>query len=319
MSEPVSLLFAPMEGITFAQFRALHRELFPGAAEYYTPFIAPDSKGSFRQKYLKELTGDRSVSTVPQLLVNNADAFNATALKFRALGFEEINLNVGCPSGTVYAKHKGAGMLLDLVSLDRTLCGIYGQAEQHGYRVSIKTRMGVHSTSEFPEILEIYNRYPVSRLIIHARCRDAFYEGETDLSGFVSAVNRCRCPIVYNGNIFTVSDYAGLLARVPKLRSVMLGRGAVTNPAVFRELRGGSPLSPGELHGFHDRLTEAWLASGLDPKFTVERMKTLWAYWQTHFPESKKELRAIWKAKDLSAYRAAVSAVFQTAANKRGF
>ena len=306
----MQLLFAPMEGITFAQFRALHHGMFPGADEYYTPFIAPDSKGSFRPKYLKELTADSETPTVPQLLVNNADAFCLTAAKLHDLGFGEINLNIGCPSATVFSKYKGAGMLRDPESLSRTLDGIYEQAERRGYRVSIKTRMGVHSTAEFPDILAVYNRYPVSRLIIHARCRDAFYQGETDIAGFLAASRACRCPVVYNGNIMNTSDYQELLTQAPGQDSVMIGRGAVSNPAIFRELQGGEPLRREELRAFHDRLVETWLSGGLDPRFTVERMKTLWVYWQTHFPDQKRQMKAILKAKELPAYRSAVSAVF---------
>ncbi len=312
MKDHIRLLYAPMEGITYSRFRALHYEMFPGADEYFTPFIAPDSKGGFRPKYLKELTADSEVPTVPQLLVNNAEAFNLTALRFHELGFGEINLNSGCPSGTVFSKHKGAGMLADPETLDRTLDGIYSHAEQHGYHVSIKTRMGVHSTSEFPEILDIFNRYPVSRLIIHARCRDAFYQGETDLSGFTSAMESSRCPVVYNGNLFSSADVRALLEKMPAVRSVMLGRGAVANPAVFRELAGGNPLQPGELRIFHDRLMETWLSSGLDARFTAERMKTLWVYWQTWFPNAKKEYKTIMKSKDLPSYLSAVSTLFSS-------
>ncbi len=305
-----TLLFAPMEGITFAQFRALHHAMFPGADEYFTPFIAPDSKGSFRPKFLKELTSGSSVPTIPQLLVNNAEAFNLTAEKLQDLGFEEINLNAGCPSGTVFSKHKGAGMLRDLDSLNRTLDGIFVHAEQRGYRVSIKTRMGVHSTAEFPEILAVYNRYPLSRLIVHARCRDAFYQGEADWKGFLDAAGNCRFPLVYNGNIFSAADLQNLYAEQPGLVSCMIGRGAVTNPAIFRELRGGAPLQMEELKQFHDRLIETWLSAGLDPHYTAERMKTLWVYWQTWFPDAKKQMKAILKARDLSSYLNAVVAVF---------
>ena len=304
--------FAPMEGITFAGFRKLHHELFGGAAEYYTPFIAPDSNGSFKHRYLKELTDDAGVRTVPQLLVNRAEAFNATAEKLCDLGFREINLNAGCPSGTVFSKHKGAGMLSDLGSLDRTLDGIYAQAERQGYRVSIKTRMGVHSTGEFLAILEIYNRYPVAKLIVHARCRDAFYEGEPDVAGFAEAMKLCRCPLVYNGNICSVGDLERLLEKVPGVESVMLGRGAVTNPALFRELQGGEPLNMQERKAFHDCLAELWLQSGLEPRFAVERMKTLWAYWQAAFPDRKKELKTLFKARSLEDYRMAVRVLFET-------
>ena len=304
MKEHPRFLFAPMEGITYAAFRSLHHELFPGADEYFTPFIAPDREGSFKTKYLKELTA--GVPSVPQLLVNSADAFNATALKLFALGFREINLNTGCPSGTVYAKHKGAGMLRDLNTLDRILDAVFEQAERIGFRVSVKTRMGDHSTAEFPEILEVFNRYPLSRLIVHARCRDDWYQGTPDMQGFRDAAESCLCPIVYNGNIASSNDLDRLLS-AGSVDAVMIGRGAVRNPALFRELSGGSPLSADELQVFLDRLTAQWLADGLGPAFTLERMKALWFYMQDLFPDGKKQIKTLLKAKTLDEYRAAVS------------
>ena len=318
MKDAPRLLFAPLEGITYAAFRTLHHELFPGAGEYFTPFIAPDREGSFKKKYLKELTA--GVPSVPQLLVNSADAFNATALKLFDLGFREINLNTGCPSGTVYAKHKGAGMLRDLSTLDRVLDGIFEQAERLGLRISVKTRMGDHSTAEFPDILDVFNRYPLSRLIVHARCRDDFYRGLPDLQGFRDVAGSCRCPLVYNGNIASSGDLDRLLNTV-KVDAVMIGRGAVADPALFRMLSGGPALSAEELQVFLDRLTAHWLADGLGPAFTLERMKALWFYMQDLFPDGKKQIKTILKAKTLEEYRPAVSSLLRAsslaAANKR--
>ena len=300
----VSFLFAPMEGITYSAFRSFHHATFPGASEYFTPFIAPDSRGSFKKKYLKELT--EGVPSVPQLLVNSAEAFNLTALKLCDLGFREINLNAGCPSGTVYTKHKGAGMLRDPDSLCRLLDAVLEQAQQRGYRVSVKTRMGDHSTAEFPEILAVYNRFPLSRLIVHARCRDDFYQGTADVSGFREAMELSRIPLVYNGDIRSAKDLNRLM-KTAKPDAVMIGRGAVTNPALFRELTGGAGLTAEELRAFLDGLTEIWLESGLAPRFTLERMKTLWGYMKDLFPDEKKQIKAILKANSLEEYRARVT------------
>ncbi|MBQ9661573.1 MAG: tRNA-dihydrouridine synthase family protein [Oscillospiraceae bacterium] len=306
-------LFAPMEGVTLAGYRAIHHRMFPGAVEYYTPFIAPDSNGSFRPKYLRELTADcGTLTVVPQLLVNRADAFCATAEKLCELGFREINLNAGCPSGTVFSKHKGAGMLLDLASLDAVLDGIYSHAGRIGYRVSIKTRMGVRSTEEFPAILEVYRKYPVSRLIVHARCREDYYRGEPDRTGFAAAVRGCPFPVVYNGDVRSAEDLAWLGSAAPQVDSVMIGRAAVANPALFRYLQTGEQLRLEELTAFHDELTETWLASGLSPVFTVERMKTLWTFMQELFPEAKREVKAVLKAKTMPDYRIAVGALFRS-------
>ena len=302
-----------MEGITLFRYRMIHHRMFPGAAEYYTPFIAPDSKGSFRPKYLRELTSDcNSLRVIPQLLVNNAEAFCATAEKLRELGFGELNLNIGCPSGTVFSKHKGAGMLTDLASLDAVLDGIYSHAEQKGYRVSIKTRMGVHSTEEFPAILECYRKYPISKLIVHARCRDDFYRGEADLSGLASSIGECLFPVVYNGNIAAPEDLEKVSLAAPQIESVMIGRAAVSNPALFRWFKTGEQLRLEELKAFHDELVETWMEDGLSPAFTVERAKTLWTYMQELFPEAKREVKAVLKARNMPDYRIAAETLFRS-------
>ena len=308
----MEFLFAPMEGITFALYRQIHHRMFPGTEEYYTPFIAPDSEGSFKPKYLKELTADRDngFPVIPQILANNAEAFNITAGKLQALGFTEFNLNAGCPSGTVFAKHKGAGMLADLPSLDAFLDRIFSVSEQKGYRISVKTRMGVHSTQEFPAILAVYNRYPLSRLLIHARDRDGQYRSEPDLSGFSDALTKCRYPVTYNGNLFSKSDLGRLLSFAPETKSIMLGRGIIANPALARTLSDGEPLQCRELEQFHDALLEGYLQGGLSPVFTVERMKQLWFYMHCMFSDDKKEIKSLLKSKTLPDYRAAAKALF---------
>ncbi len=306
-------LYAPMEGITLSRFRQIHHEMFPGVKEYYTPFIAPDSNGGFKSKYLRELTEDvEQVRVIPQLLVNNADAFCLTAERLCALGFREINLNVGCPSGTVFSKHKGAGMLTDLTALNALLERICSHAERAGYQISVKTRMGVRSTEEFPAILKIYEKYPIKKLIVHARCRDDFYQGRADLKGFAEAASGCGLPLVYNGDIAAAGDLEALNAAAPQIASVMIGRAAVANPALFRVLKGGEQLKRGELREFHDRLTEAWMEGGLSPNFTVERMKTLWSYMQAMFPDNPREVKTILKSRSMESYRSAVSVLLST-------
>ena len=300
-----------MEGITLFRYRQIHHKMFGGVAAYYTPFIAPDSVGSFKARYLKELTADcGNLNVTPQLLVNNAEAFCLTAERLCELGFREINLNVGCPSGTVFSKHKGAGMLADLPRLNGILEQIYDHAEKSGYRVSIKTRMGVHSTDEFPAILEIFAKHPVSKLIVHARCRDAFYRGNCDMDGFADSVRDCRIPLAYNGNIVSTEDIKYLKTVTPQVDSVMIGRGAVANPAIFRFLQGGLQLSLEELKEFHNRLLETCLADGLSPVFAVERMKTLWSYMQALFPGNRREIKAIMKSRTMTDFRGAVGILF---------
>ena len=117
----MELSFAPMEGITYSAYRRVHAEMFPGADRYYAPFIAPDSTGRFKAGNLRDVLPENNagIKLVPQLLCNAAAPFLAVARELKDLGYEEVDLNVGCPSGTVVAKHKGAGMLGDPAAAGR--------------------------------------------------------------------------------------------------------------------------------------------------------------------------------------------------------
>ena len=310
----MEFLFAPMEGVTYALYRKLHQVFFPGAAAYYTPFIAPDSNGSFKAKYLSELTKDcdAGIPVIPQLLVNRASSFNATADALYDLGFREINLNTGCPSGTVFAKKKGSGMLTDLRMLDDCLEQIFDHAQQKGLHISVKTRMGVNTTEEFPQILEVYNHYPLSRLIVHARARNGMYKSEPDIAGFAALSGQSKAPLTYNGNLFSLQDYQRIRATVPAVTSYMAGRGVIANPALFRELSGGEKLSCCELMGFHDALLKAYLSDRLRSGYVVERMKQLWYYMIWMFRDCKKEQKKLLKSRTLPEYRSAASTLFQS-------
>lgn len=305
----MELSFAPMEGVTYSIYRRLHAELFPGADRCYAPFIAPDSTGKFKAGSLRDVLPENNagITLVPQLLCNAPAPFLAVARELEDLGYGEVNFNIGCPSGTVVAKHKGAGMLGDLRQLDDCLADIFSRCP---LKISVKTRLGLHSAEEFPAIVEIYRKYPLSRLIVHVRDRDGMYKSKPEIGAF-AAVLDCPFPVEYNGNVFTPADLSALRELYPDLNAVMLGRGAVTNPALFRQLRGGGVLTAGELREFHDRLVEEYLASGLAPNFTVSRMKELWFYQLCMFPGSERAGKAILKSRTLPDYRAAVSALFR--------
>ena len=305
------LSFAPMEGVTGASYRRIHSEIFPGADKYYAPFIAPDSQGNFRLKHLRDVLPDnnRGIALVPQILANSPEAFLSVAAQLKELGYEEVNLNAGCPSGTVVSKHKGAGMLSDLSSLDAFLSRVFEAAP---IKVSVKTRMGMNSTGEFPAILDVYNRYPLSELIIHARDRAGLYKSLPDREAFARVFANCPFPVCYNGNIFNAEHMASLTAQVPELSRVMLGRGAAANPALFRVLKGGPALQRDELREFHDRLLDDALSSGLSPHYAMARMKELWYYMIRMFPGSAKEYKALNKSRSLDDFRSAVSCIFSS-------
>lgn len=307
----MTVMFAPMEGITLSAFRKVHTALFPGTDAWMAPFIAPDGKGGFREKNLRELLPDNNtgIRLIPQLLVNRAEPFLITAARLREIGYDHVNLNTGCPSATVFSKHKGAGMLADPPALDRFLEEVFSGTDM---KISIKTRMGVNSTREFPALMEVFRKYPLRMLIVHARHREGFYASPPDREGFLAGMENAPFPVCYNGNIFSPADLEELRQLAPALEQVMVGRGAVADPSLIRQLKGGERLRPEELLRFHDLLLETLLENGLSPDHALSHMKELWYYMIHMFSRSMKLYKQLNKTRRLPEYRDAVKALFES-------
>jgi len=302
--------FAPLQGVTYSILRTNHARFFGGVDKYYAPFIAPDSTGNYKDGDMRDILPENNIGTVliPQILANNPHAFLSVASELKAMGYNEINLNVGCPSGTVVAKHKGSGMLSDLYSLDEFLDVIFSQCDM---KISVKTRMGIKSTDEFSEILSIYNKYPISQLIIHARSREGMYKSKPDELAYAAALNSTSIPVIYNGNAFTPADVKRIVEAAPNSAGIMIGRGACIYPAVFREANGGSSLEAYELREYHDAILSETLASGLCESFTVNRMKEFWFYHIISCTGAEKAHKHLVKARHLYEYKDAVNELFR--------
>lgn len=307
----MKLAFAPMEGISTYIYRGIHARFFGAAEEYFAPFIAPDGSGGFKRSALRDVLPENNlhISLVPQLLVNRPEPFICVAKELAAMGYSEVNLNAGCPSSTVVSKHKGSGMLLDLESLDKCLLEIFSHSP---VEVSIKTRMGVDSTEEFPQILDIYRKYPLKRLIIHARARSGMYKSPVDIPAFISALEHCPWPVWYNGDVFSPSPALPEPGGAAAVEGLMLGRGAVADPALPRRLKGGPALEAREFMAFHDALLRAYLDAGYGSGAAMARLKELWFYMLHKFPDSRREAKPLLKSQNLPDYISAVSALFAT-------
>ncbi len=312
----MNFAFAPMEGLTSCIYRRVHAESFPGVERYFAPFLAPDGEGNVKKSAWRDLLPENNPHglPVPQLLTNSPAAFLRLARELKLLGYEEVNLNAGCPSGTVVPKHKGAGMLLDLRSLEDFLGEVFSHCP---LRVSVKTRLGLESAAEFPAVLALYRRYPLAELIVHARARSGLYRAAPDHAAFALALEGSPFPVTYNGSVNDAQSLAALRKAAPGTQSVMLGRGVIADPALFRELRGGALLEKEELLDFLSRYEAALTDSGLDPHFALGRLKELWFYTGALFDDART-LKRLRKAQTLSDYRAAVSALFAGEGFRKG-
>lgn len=303
------LSLAPMEGVTGHVFRRAHAECFGALDRYYTPFLTPPRVGKhFTNKCLREVApeSNEGLAVIPQLLTRDADEFVWAAGLLADMGYAEVNLNLGCPSGTVVSKGKGSGFLRNPEELRSFLADV---CERSPLPVSVKTRLGLAGDAEYERILALYCRLPLAELIVHPRVQRDGYEGMPRREAYGKTLEAAPFPVAYNGNIFSAADMDGLLAAYPQTRHVMLGRGVLMNPALPRELRGGASLTMPELKRFHDELYAAYVAEMGGS--AVFRMKEWWSYAKHSFADPAAVWRLIRKVKKTGDYEVAVARVFR--------
>ena len=305
----MKIYLAPLEGITGWIFRSAVHECFGDFDKYFVPFIRPNQMGHFSAREKKDILPEhnKGMRTVPQILTNRADDFLRTAEKLKDFGYEEVNLNLGCPSKTVVTKGRGAGFLADPESLDRFLGEIFDRCP---IRISLKTRLGMEDASEFAALMEIYNKYPAEELIIHPRVQKDFYKNTPDLGAFAAAADISRNPVCYNGDIFSVDDYERLKKRFPETDRVMTGRGVLKDPALGRRLRGGRGADKAELRRFHDLLYAGYCEEMSGDRTILYKMKELWTYLAPLFTDSKKYAKKIKKAEKCAVYEQIIDELF---------
>lgn len=301
---------APMEGLTDRVWRQAHQHYFGGADRYYAPFISPPENRVPIKKKMAELApqANPGAPVIPQLLARDGSlAAWMIGLLRREMGYTEVNLNLGCPSGTVTAKGKGSGMLRDLEALDRFLYTVFDEA---GGPISVKTRIGVTDPEEFGPILEVYNRYPLAELIIHPRVMRQLYRGQADRAAFAAALPSCKTPVCYNGDITTPQDLTALEAAWPGLAGLMAGRGLIANPALFRMARGGAAPSKEELRGYLTELYTGYTAAFGSATAAISRMKGFWHECIGLFAGTEKLEKQLRKLREPWEYEVTVDQIF---------
>ncbi len=286
---------APLEGITDSTYRRLHWSFFPGAHRYYTPFFSPTVHRALTPRESRELPPADSlgVPVIPQLLTKVPEDFIWMSGICRNLGYSEINLNLGCPSGTVTAKGKGAGMLREQDALKAFLDAIFAGS---ALPISVKTRLGFADPEEFFRILDIFNQYPICELTVHPRVRNDFYSGSVNTEMFHYAIVNSRAPVCYNGNLYSKADALD----IPDVSAVMIGRALIGDPGM---------LSPGgttreTLIDFLDALFSEYTVTFGSSRNAMFRLKENWRYLFCLFEESPKLQRRLRKATDLQEYQA---------------
>jgi tRNA-dihydrouridine synthase len=299
-----------MEGLSGYIYRNAHHTFFNNIDKYFSPFIVANQSGNFKARELNDILPDNNQGLVliPQLLTNNAKDFIHTSKKIKLLGYNEVNLNLGCPSGTVVSKHRGSGFLAKREELDLFLDEVFTQAVT---KISLKIRIGKDQPEEFYDLIEIFNKYPLEELIIHPRIQKDFYKNKPNLKIFNEALQMSKNPICYNGDIFTVKDYKTFSADFPSVDTIMLGRGVITNPALTGIIKYNNRLDKENLKAFHDKIYNDYKGVLFGERNVLFKMKPLWFYMISVFSNHAKYAKRIKKSERLCDYEEAVSSLFR--------
>lgn len=311
-STDMKYYLAPMEGLTTYTFRTVWNTYYGGMDKYFTPFISNRRMNSReRNDILPE--HNEGMHTVPQILTNRADEFLALARQLADYGYTCVNLNLGCPSGTVVSRNRGAGFLSVPRELDRFLAEIFSKCP---IRISVKTRIGMEDPEEWRLLLAIYENYPMEELIIHPRLQQEGYAGTPHMEAFAEAASRLTCPLCYNGDITSPASLMRLREHFPNLETVMLGRGILQNPTLLSQIK--SPTSCdaelSTLRAFHDTLLSRYREIMSGDTNTLYKMKDLWTFLGRSFSDADRHLKKIKKADSISDYKIAVSNLFRECA-----
>ena len=302
--------FAPLDGITRAVYRRVWHKHFGGVDRYFIPFFSPTDQHILTNRDRREVGPENNIGfpAVPQVMTCRAEDFLWAAELVADMGYSEVNLNLGCPSGTVTAKGKGSGFLARPDDLDRFFDKVFSKAT---LPVSVKTRLGIADPAEFERLMEIYDRYPIACLTIHPRVQKEKYRGQVHLDIFTQALAQSHNPVCYNGDLRTVEDVRALEARFPAVESVMIGRGAIADPALPRKLRGGSAATKEELQAFLEELYREYQAFYGQVGTAAQRMREVWFYLIHLFEDADRLNKKMRRFKNAGEYETAQAAIFR--------
>ena len=301
--------FAPLEGITWYVYRNAHQKFFPGITKYFAPFIVANQQDKFSARELNDLIPDHNqgLNLIPQVLTNKAEDFLFTLDKLKKMGYQEVNLNLGCPSNTVVAKHKGSGFLAKPEELNRFLDHLFMKTTME---ISVKTRIGKTNPDEFEELLKIFNRYPLKELIIHPRIQKDFYKNTPNMEVFGAAVQASKNPICYNGDLITNEDIGLFQEDFSQIKTVMIGRGLIRNPGMVNDYLNQQKTDFVKLKLFHDTVYEEYKEILSGDRNLLFRMKEIWIYLIDLFEENEKTMKKIRKTNTCDEYERVIEKIF---------
>ena len=296
----IPVLAAPLQGVTDNVWRMAHHAVFGGVDAYYAPFMRVEH-GEVRRKDLRVVEPERNAGTtlIPQILACLPDHALMMVEALKSMGYQRIDINLGCPFPPIALHRKGSGMLA-YPELARELFKALTSIE--GVEYSVKMRIGWDRNDQWRDILPLMEIIHPINIAVHPRIGKQQYKGDLDIEQFEALLAASQWPVVYNGSLRTVEDIERTIQCYPTLAAVMVGSGLAANPGML-----APDATPDDYRRFHDLLVDGYseqLNGG-----EVQLVRHLQDIWQTFLPgTSHKLFKAIRKSRTLDQYQTAAAA-----------
>ena len=303
MDKTVKYYMAPLESVTTWIYRQAHAKIYGRLDKYFIPFLEPHEKRDFKTRELQEILPEHNenIYAVPQILTNRSEGFIKLAKALKDWGYEEVNLNLGCPSKTVVTKGKGSGFLAKPEELERFLTEIF-DALSGEVKISVKTRIGKEDPEEFPALLKLFNKYPMEELIIHPRVQKDGYGNVPRLEFYELAEKQSVNPLCYNGDLYTREQIRNFAERFPGTERLMFGRGFLRDPGLLYNEGKDSKDIFEKFWAFHDLVYEGYQERNMGDRNVLFKMKELWSYQVYQFSEPERLFKTFKKVQDCNEY-----------------
>jgi tRNA-dihydrouridine synthase len=303
MDKKVKYYMAPLESVTTWIYRQAHAKIYGRLDKYFIPFLEPHEKRDFKTRELQEILPEHNenIYAVPQILTNRSEGFIKLAKALKDWGYEEVNLNLGCPSKTVVTKGKGSGFLAKPEELERFLTEIF-DALSGEVKISVKTRIGKEDPEEFPALLKLFNKYPMEELIIHPRVQKDGYGSVPRLELYELAEKQSVNPLCYNGDLYTREQIRNFAERFPGTERLMFGRGFLRDPGLLYNEGKDSKDIFEKFWAFHDLVYEGYQERNMGDRNVLFKMKELWSYQVYQFSEPERLFKTFKKVQDCNEY-----------------
>ena len=305
---------APLQGSTDFDFRITLAELIGGIDKYFIPYLSYGKGREIKRSQLRDVFPENNVDlpVVPQVLFSDTDELIDLVSILIGYGYQEINLNLGCPYPMVTNKGRGAAWLTQPAELEQVLTHLFNR--DFKVQFTVKMRSGMNDPHESDQIFEVLNKFPFGEVIFHPRTADQMYNGKANPQIFAEAHKLVKHPLIYNGDINSVDDLLVLKELLPEQDTWMIGRGLLSNSFLARQLKGevfNRTEQRKTLEAFHQQMFERY-SSRLDGMgHILMKMTQFWEYFSESFDNPHKALKLVKKSKNLQKYNAAVSEIFR--------